>query len=284
MWTRRELKERAKVALQRNYWKLVLVSALLLLLGCEASGYSYSTSAWKSSDSAAGNVEQAKSVSEKVIVVDGKTGVPGTDELVAQAIGRSEIEPDDVSVRIDGVVDDVVVGIVAVIVFLIVFFLFLAVILAVDIFMINPFDVGGKRFMRKSIEDVAQVKEIAFAYDHSYKNVVKVMFYRDLYIFLWTLLLIIPGIVKMYQYLMVPYLLTEYPDMEYHEALARSRDMMEGNKWKAFVLGLSFILWDMLSVITFGIVAVFYVNPYRNLTFAALYDELKRTPVMNAQQ
>ena len=72
--------------------------------------------------------------------------------------------------------------------------------------------------------------------------------------------------------------------MDYHEALARSRDMMEGNKWKAFVLGLSFILWDFLGAITFGIVKIFYVNPYRNLTFAALYDELKRTPDMIAQQ
>lgn len=281
MWTRRELKERAKEALQRNYWKIVLVSALLLLLGCEAAGFTYSKSVGKNSDSDS-SVEQAKSVTENVIVVDGVDGVPGTDELVAQAIGRGEIEPDDIHVRIDG--EDVVVGIIAVIVFLIVFFIFLAVFMAVDIFLINPFDVGGKRFMRKSIEDVAQVKEIAFAYDHSYKNVVKVMFYRDLYIVLWMFLFIIPGIVKMYQYLMVPYLLSEYPDMEYHEALARSRDMMEGNKWKAFVLGFSFILWDMLSVITFGIVAIFYVNPYRNLTFAALYDELKRTPVTNIQQ
>lgn len=283
MWTRRKLKERAKEALQRNYWKLVLVSALLLLLGCEAGGYNFSSAVWKSSDSDS-SVEQAESVAENVIVVDGAAGVPGADELVAQAIGRGEIDSDDISVRIDGIVDDVVVGIVAVIVFLIVFFILMAVLILVNIFLINPFDVGGKRFLRKSIEDVAQVKEIAFAYDHSYKNVVKVMFYRELHIFLWALLFVIPGIVKMYQYLMVPYILSEYPDMEYHEAFARSRDMMEGNKWRAFVLGLSFILWDFLGTLTFGIVTIFYVNPYRNLTFAALYDELKRTPVMNAQQ
>ncbi|MDE7178353.1 MAG: DUF975 family protein [Lachnospiraceae bacterium] len=283
MWTRRELKERAKAALHRNYWKLVLVSALLLLLGCEAGGYNFSGGVWKNSNSN-GSVERAESVTENGSVVDGAAGAHGTDESVPQAIGRSEAEPDDINVRIDGIVDDVVVGVIAVIVFLIVFFIFLAVILAVDIFLINPFDVGGKRFMRKSIEDVAQVKEITFAYDHSYKNVVKVMFYKELYIFLWALLFIIPGIVKMYQYLMVPYLLSEYPDMEYHEALARSRDMMEGNKWRAFVLGLSFILWDFLGTLTFGIVEIFYVNPYRNLTFAALYDELKRTPVMNVQQ
>lgn len=129
--------------------------------------------------------------------------------------------------------------------------------------------------MVKSVEDVAQVKEIAYGFDHSYRNVVKVLFFRDLYILLWTLLFVIPGIVKMYQYYMVPYILTEYPDMEYRKALQMSRDMMEGNKWKTFVLGLSFILWDFFGVITFGIGEILYVQPYRQLTFAALYCKLK---------
>lgn len=279
MWTRRKLKERAKEALQRNYWKIVLASTLLLVLGCEIGGYHFSSVFGKGSDSQ-NNVQQAESVTEELIAVDGVSGVPGADQVVAQAIGRGGMEADDISVRVNGT--DIVVGIIAICVFLTVFFFVFAVILAVDIFLINPLDVGGKRFMKKSIEDVAQIKEIAFAYDHSYKNVVKVMFFRDLYILLWTLLFIVPGVIKKYQYMMVPYILTEYPDMPYQEALARSRDMMEGNKWNAFVLGLSFILWDFLGAITFGAVTVFYVNPYRNLTFAALYEELKRTPVINA--
>lgn len=241
MWTRRKLKERAKAALQRNYWKLVLVSTLLLFLGCEAGGYNFSTSVFQTSDSDS-SAEKAVVVAESVVSVDGEQGLPGADEAAAMAIGRSEMDLDDIAVNVVG--EDIVVGIIAIIIFLIVFFLVLAAVIAVDIFLINPFDVGGKRFMRKSVEDVAQVKEIAFAYDHSYKNVVKVMFHRDLSIVLWTLLFVIPGIVKAYQYLMVPYILSECPDMEYHEALNKSRDMMDGHKWRAFVLGLSFILWD----------------------------------------
>ncbi|MCI9347013.1 MAG: DUF975 family protein [Lachnospiraceae bacterium] len=156
-----------------------------------------------------------------------------------------------------------------------------AAILAFDIFLINPFSVGGKRFMVKSVENVAQVKEITYGFDHSYKNIVRVMFRMDLSIFLWTLLLIIPGVIKMYEYYMVPYILTENPNMEYKAAMQMSRDMMEGNKWKAFVLGLSFILWHILGTLTFGIVEVLYVQPYRNLTFAALYCQLRDTRVMN---
>lgn len=174
-----------------------------------------------------------------------------------------------------------IVGFVAVIVVLIIFAIVFAVILALDIFLINPFSVGGKRFMVKSVEDMAQVKEITYGFDHSYKNIVKVMFRMDLSIFLWTLLFIIPGIIKMYEYYMVPYILTENPDMDYRAAMQMSRDMMEGNKWKTFVLGLSFILWHILGTLTLGIVEVLYVQPYRNLTFAALYCQLRNTRAMN---
>ncbi|MCM1268034.1 MAG: DUF975 family protein [Bacteroidales bacterium] len=275
MWTRRKLKERAKEALQRNYWKLVLVSALLMLLGCEAGGYNFSTKVWKNSDDG-----MAESVADEVVVVDGEPGLPEADVVASIIIGRDEIELGKTGLKVGA--DEIVAGVVVACVILIAVIVLLAVVVAADIFLINPFDVGGKRFMRKSIEDAAQVKEVAYAYDHSYKNVVKVMFCRDLYTVLWTLLFIIPGIVKMYQYLMVPYILSETPDMDCREALDKSRDMMDGNKWKAFVLGLSFILWDLLGALTLGIVEVFYVNPYRNLTFAALYDELKITHVTDA--
>ena len=167
------------------------------------------------------------------------------------------------------------VGIMASVLAVILFMIAFAGFFAVDIFLLNPLSVGGCRFMVKSVVDVAQVKEITYGFDHSYRNVVKVLFFRDLYIILWTLLFVVPGIVKMYQYYMVPYILTEHPDMEYRTALQMSRNMMEGNKWKTFVLGLSFILWDFFGVITFGIGELLYVQPYRQLTFAALYCKLK---------
>ena len=100
------------------------------------------------------------------------------------------------------------------------------------------------------------------------------MFFRDLFTFLWTLLFIIPGIIKSYEYKMVPYLLAEYPDMDRKEVFARSRDMMYGQKWNTFVLDLSFIPWNILSTITFGLVGLFYVSPYQDATYAELYDTL----------
>lgn len=128
--------------------------------------------------------------------------------------------------------------------------------------------------MLKSVDDKAEVKEVLYAFDHSYKNVVRAMFHKDIRVLLWSLLFVIPGIYKSYQYRMVSYILAEHPDTDYRQALQVSKDMMNGEKWHAFVLDLSFILWHMLGAITCGIVELFYVNPYTWLTDAALYRKL----------
>lgn len=279
MWTRRELKEWAKDALHRNYWKIVLVSAMLMLFGCGGGGYSVA---------AAGGGSDADSQSAFHV-----TRRFGEREHSGSNFWDSGFSPmgggfvKGAVLEQAGRARDMIWGSghgalwwAAALIIVVVVLAAFVVVLAVDIFLVNPFEVGGMRFMRKSVEDVAQVRELGYAFDHSYKNVVRVMFFKELYIFLWSLLFIIPGIVKMYQYLLVPYLLSEQPDLERDEALRRSREMMAGNKWKAFVLGLSFILWDFLGAMTLGIVTVLYVQPYRHLTHAALYETLKKTYVI----
>ena len=151
----------------------------------------------------------------------------------------------------------------------------LAVGLTINAFLLNPLDVGLKRYFLVNLNNMAEVKEAAFGFDHNYKNVVKVSFFRDLYTVLWSLLFIVPGIVKSYEYRMIPYLLAEYPYMTKEEAFAASKKMMDGQKWNAFVLDLSFLGWGILSAMTLGILGIFYVNPYRNMTNAGLYEALK---------
>ena len=109
------------------------------------------------------------------------------------------------------------------------------------------------------------------------------MFFRDLYTFLWSLLFIIPGIVKSYEYRMIPYILGENPDMNMEQAFAMSKQMMDGNKWNAFVLDLSFILWDLLGACTVGILNILYIEPYKRLTDAGLYQTLKEQMVARTE-
>ena len=111
--------------------------------------------------------------------------------------------------------------------------------------------------------------------DGKYSRFLEISFMKALYTFLWTLLFIIPGIVKSYEYMMIPYLLADDPSLTRQQAFEYSRRMMDGNKMKAFVLDLSFILWSILGGLTFGLVNIFWTFPYRYATRAELYLTLR---------
>ena len=97
----------------------------------------------------------------------------------------------------------------------------------------------------------------------------------NIFISLWSLLFLIPGIIKTYSYAMAPYIWSDHRDMSIFDAITQSRKMMVGHKWEFFVLNLSFILWVLLVSLTFGI-ALLYVGPYMEMTFANFYERLKK--------
>ena len=145
----------------------------------------------------------------------------------------------------------------------------------ISIFVWNPLSVGCIKYFIDCRYGNAELKDILFVFRNNYVNVCVNIFLKQLFTFLWCLLLIVPGIVKAYEYMMVPYLLAENPDMSREEVFAMSKRMMDGNKWNAFVLDLSFIGWMILGALTLNIVNVLYMNPYRYLTSAELYHTLK---------
>ena len=145
----------------------------------------------------------------------------------------------------------------------------------ISIFVWNPLSVGCIKYFIDCRYGNAELKDILFVFRNNYVNVCVNIFLKQLFTFLWCLLLIVPGIVKAYEYMMVPYLLAENPDMSRKEVFALSKKMMTGNKWKAFVLDLSFLGWNILGSITLGILNVLFVVPYQNLTKAELYQTLK---------
>ena len=99
-------------------------------------------------------------------------------------------------------------------------------------------------------------------------------FLRRLYVVLWSLLFIIPGIIKGYSYSMTPFILAENPDLTASQAIAMSQDLMDGHKADLFFLDLSFIGWDILAVLTFNLGNI-ALNPYRNAAYAAFYRQLQ---------
>ncbi len=96
----------------------------------------------------------------------------------------------------------------------------------------------------------------------------------QIYISLWMLLLVVPGIIKGISYSQTVYILNDNPELAYDAAIERSMAMMEGHKWEYFCLYLSFIGWILLIIITAGI-ATFWVLPYMCATFANFYEKVK---------
>lgn len=320
MWSRAQLKDKAKYALKMNYWKIILVTFLVALV----VGGTATASTGASSGLTLDLSEMMNSSSIDDIEYDDYDyfyeddveyeysdqyyDSENSEEYLAgywDAIFGNEMEDDQSDDYYDGYNDGYIDTYVAtyeeedypydeydeddvedffaaasvflvifVLVFIVIFLIVLAVSYVYSAFIANPFDVGAKRFYLKSLREKSEVKEVAYAFDNSYKNVSKIMFFRMLYTGLWSLLFVIPGIVKAYEYQMIPYLLAENPDLTKEQAFTISKQMMDGNKWKAFVLDLSFIGWDLLASFTMGILSIFYVDPYRNLTLAALYEEL----------
>ncbi|MCL2695693.1 MAG: DUF975 family protein [Clostridiales bacterium] len=113
-----------------------------------------------------------------------------------------------------------------------------------------------------------------------YRKVMKTMFFYDLKIFLWSLLFIIPGIVKSYEYYYVPYLLAENPDLETKRVFELTKRMTDGEKGEIFVLGWSFFGWIVLGLLACCI-GIFFLSPYIAATNAELYAHVRARSLVN---
>ena len=98
------------------------------------------------------------------------------------------------------------------------------------------------------------------------------------YVFLWSLLLLIPGCIKAYSYAMTPYILKDNPEMKNNAAIEESMRMMDGHKLELFLLDLSFIGWAILSILTCCI-GFLWLVPYMNMAHVNFYEDLKKASV-----
>ena len=99
--------------------------------------------------------------------------------------------------------------------------------------------------------------------------------WMELFIYLWSLLFVIPGIIKALAYSMTPYLLADHPNIQATDAIKISMKITQGYKGEIFVMYLSFIGWLLLCSLTFGILFFFHTGPYLYTSFAGQYEELK---------
>ena len=243
MWDRVEIKRRGKAVFKANYWRSVLSAFLLSLL---VGGSALSTGSNMDDD----NVDT---------VDDADT--TGAEQTLNDATDAFNSLPEDQK----SVVGMVIMG--ALLAGLVV----ACVAFVLRIFVFNPLQVGCYGFFRENARglhpDLGVIKSGFGRYGHTFIT----LLLRDLFLILWTLLFIIPGIVKAYSYRMVPFILRDNPELSATEVITASRQLMNGNKWQTFVFDLSYIGWFLLGCITFGLVNVFWTSPYRQNANAALY-------------
>lgn len=139
-------------------------------------------------------------------------------------------------------------------------------------------EVGYTRFNLALVDYGEPAFRNLFDYFPHWKKVLLANFLRQLFITLWSLLFIIPGIIATYSYALVPYLMAESPDMNSKEAINMSKQLMYGNRWRLFCLHFSFIGWDLLNVLTFGIGSL-WLTPYKSAAFASFYRDVAGSPI-----
>ncbi len=147
-----------------------------------------------------------------------------------------------------------------------------AVLMAVWIFIFNIFSIIYKRiFMEGRIYKEVPIQRFAYIFKSGkWCKAAMTMLLKDVYEILW-LFTIVGAFIKKYSYFMVPYIVAENPDISPNTAITLSRRMMCGHKWQCFVMSWSFILWEILDFLSYGIVGAVYLNPYKEATFAEYY-------------
>mgnify|MGYP000000835040 FL=1 len=158
----------------------------------------------------------------------------------------------------------------------------LAVMMSIlSIYALAQFVIGGvvelgmcAYFSKRALGENADIKD-EFAYFQYFGKALGLRIVTSIFIFLWTMLFIIPGFIATYRYAMAPYIMAEHPEMGIMEAIEESKQMMDGNKWSLFCLDFSFIGWMILSACTFGIGDLF-LNPYTHMATAHFYLNLSR--------
>ena len=142
----------------------------------------------------------------------------------------------------------------------------------------GPLTIGLNFFFIKNVIGATDEINVTTPFKEAFTNYPRKLggsLWMALFIFLWSLLFLIPGIIKALSYGMTPYLLADCPNIKARDALKLSMRMMKGHKGEYFVLYLSFIGWGILTAITVGILGIFYTGPYMQNTFAAYYLEVR---------
>ena len=244
MWTRSELKERGKASF-RKFYAGAVISCLLIGMVTFVVEFRDMQNQDRAADSYITDIQNARDIEDYQKIAE-KANPSSTYSIASRMIS-------DHSFLMIGV------------------FIMLA-----NLMVLNPLHVGVRHYFMRNRSESTRLGAIFYGFKGSrYFHICWVMFLRDLYTALWSLLLVIPGIVKSYEYRMIPYILAENSELSTSRTFAISKSMMKHNKWATFVLDLSYILWIFADTFTLGLIGIFWLSPYVIATESELYAVLR---------
>ena len=148
------------------------------------------------------------------------------------------------------------------------------------LFIAGPMTLGlALYFIRLNRTKKAGINDLFEGFSSTVKAFLGMLLYT-IWIALWSLLFIIPGIIKAFSYAMYPYIMADNKDMSAIDCITESRRIMDGNKWRLFCLNFSFIGWAILASLTFGI-GYLWLIPYIQASNANFYESIKNKPAVS---
>lgn len=289
MWERREIKARGKQAFRANYWHCVIVSLIMVaLFGAHGPGRLQELRGSLHLDGS-----EASAVNAAISAVEGVTGeLPGLLGRLNQATHAQKgifatmfkdiAQSDSLLLGFLQGVNQLFLG--SRVSHALLLALALVVAALLWLFVRNALEVGRCRFfLENRLYAGSRTERLLFMYRiRRVGSAAQILFLRALYTLLWSLT-IVGGIVKSYSYRMVPMLVAENPDISAKEAFRLSRLMMNGQKWRVFVLDLSFLGWRLLSLASFGLFDMFFLYGYTSATDAELYIALRERAMASGE-
>lgn len=145
-----------------------------------------------------------------------------------------------------------------------------------SLIVMGPMSYGLSKMFLKASRDHEQMRleDLFSGFRDDFGGTLLIGLMSSLFVFLWSLLFLIPGIVMSYAYSQAYYIKADHPEYDWRQCLSESKAMMQGHKWELFVLDLSFIGWIIVGSFCFG-VGVFWVDAWQNAARAEFYRNLR---------
>ena len=280
---RKKIKSDAKKVLKLNYFKSIIVAFLVALV--INGGYNYVTLKYQKNKRVPVSFERKnnfKIIDETVQHILNKESDGNEENLsgVVAPIVNNITKSKSISLGFLNSINillfknNISAGIVSLLSGILSFFIYF--------FIRNVIKVGSNRyFLEQRIYSDTYVHKILFPFRvKRLLNISFILFLKELFLMIWNIT-IVGGFIKHYEYLMIPYILSENPDINYKDAFALSKNMMHGNKWNSFKLDLSIFGYYVLKVFTIGISGMFYSDAYIECIYAELYVNLRKSKQKN---